>query len=74
MLPQFFSSFLSGERRVPLATLLAGVALFLSTLNFPMVPGTGLDETWQLLLLQAQLHGWHLGRDVIFTYVPLGAL
>jgi len=74
MPPASFSSILSGDRRAPWATVLAGVALFLSTLNFPLVPGAGLDETWQLLLSQAQLHGWRFGREVIFTYGPLGAL
>ncbi|MFA6289065.1 MAG: hypothetical protein WC661_16910 [Opitutaceae bacterium] len=69
-----FSPVLSSCWRAPWATVTAGVALFLSTLNFPLAPGAGLDETWQLLLSQAQLHGWRLGKDVIFTYGPLGAL
>ena len=74
MPPQLFSYFLSGGRRAPWATVLGGVVLFLSTLHFPAVPDAGLDETWQLLLSQAQLHGWRFGREVIFTYGPLGTL
>ncbi len=74
MPPKWFSYFLSGDRRACWATVLGGVVLFLSTLHFPAVPDVGLDETWQVLLSQAQLHGWRFGREVIFTYGPLGAL
>jgi hypothetical protein len=34
----------------------------------------GLDPSWQMTLNYARLHGWSFGKDIIFTYGPLGFL
>jgi len=52
--------------------------LFLSgvwTLPWPPVfPGTGLDPSWRFALSEAVLNKWQFGRDIVFTYGPLGFL
>lgn len=37
-------------------------------------PGTGIDFSWQVVLAFAAQHGLVFGRDVVFTYGPLGFL
>jgi hypothetical protein len=39
-----------------------------------VVPRTGFDHSWQLALNLAAQHGLDFGRDVVFTYGPLGFL
>jgi hypothetical protein len=38
----------------------------------PAPAGTGLDPSWKAALTQAAVHHFQFGRDVIFTYGPLG--
>jgi hypothetical protein len=38
------------------------------------MPSAGLDPAWFMVIGHALTHGWQFGRDVIFTYGPLGAL
>ncbi|MGE3332600.1 MAG: hypothetical protein AB7I36_03080 [Rhodospirillaceae bacterium] len=40
----------------------------------PAMPSAGLDPAWFMVIGHALTHGWQFGRDVIFTYGPLGAL
>lgn len=40
--------------------------------NFPLMPGSGLDPSWRMALGYMYEHGMQFGRDVIFTYGPLG--
>jgi hypothetical protein len=55
----------------------AAVVLF-SLLLFPpwrpAMPSAGLDPAWFMVIAHALEHGWQFGRDVIFTYGPLGSL
>ena len=46
--------------------------LWLSLIQFPTSPGTGLGESWLEVLLYAHAHQWQSGRDIIFTWGPLG--
>ena len=36
----------------------------------PAMPVDGLDNSWGLALNEALVHGWTVGRDLIFTYGP----
>jgi hypothetical protein len=57
--------------------LLLPVGLFLALVTWEVptvVPSTGFDASWQLALNLAAVHGLEFGRDVIFTYGPLGFL
>ncbi len=40
----------------------------------PAMPSAGLDPAWFMVIGHALTRGWQFGRDVIFTYGPLGAL
>ncbi|MEO6875655.1 MAG: glycosyltransferase family 87 protein [Opitutaceae bacterium] len=40
--------------------------------NFPTAPGSGLDPSWRMVLGYIYEHGMQFGKDVIFTYGPLG--
>src|ERR1019366_8042506 len=40
--------------------------------TFPFMPGPGLDPSWRMALGYMFEHGMQFGRDVIFTYGPLG--
>src|SRR5476651_2326456 len=40
--------------------------------NFPLMPGSGLDPSWRMALGYMFEHGMQFGRDVVFTYGPLG--
>ena len=40
--------------------------------NFPLMPGSGLDPSWRMALGYFFDHGMQFGRDVVFTYGPLG--
>jgi hypothetical protein len=53
--------------------LLAAVYVKLAPLEFTM-PGYGLDQSWMAVLGEAPVHGWRLGRDIIFTSGPLSAI
>ena len=37
-------------------------------------PRMELDPSWQMSLEQAAIHHWQFGRDIVFTYGPLGYL
>ena len=53
----------------------AALALGLFTFPvLPLVPAPGLDASWQAGLALAQEQGLHYGRDIVFTYGPLGFL
>jgi hypothetical protein len=58
-----------------LARLLPSALLVLVTWEVRrVVPRTGFDNSWQLALNLAVEHGLDFGRDVVFTYGPLGFL
>src|SRR6185295_12222702 len=40
--------------------------------TFPEMPGAGLDPSWRMALGYMFDHGMQFGRDVVFTYGPLG--
>ncbi|MBS0584395.1 MAG: hypothetical protein JSS42_14965 [Proteobacteria bacterium] len=49
-------------------------AVFLLLLHFGERPSSDLDPTWSMVLRWAHLHGLQWGRDIVFTYGPLGFL
>ena len=48
--------------------------VFLLLLHFGEPPSLALDPTWSMVLRWAYLHGLQWGRDIVFTYGPLGFL
>src|SRR5262245_13060999 len=48
-------------------------ALAASIFQFPAYPEQSLDGAWRMVLTHALSHGWQFGRDIVFTYGPLGA-
>jgi hypothetical protein len=53
------------------------VAVALGLFTFPvhqLAPAPGVDASWQAGLELAQEQGLHFGRDIVFTYGPLGFL
>jgi hypothetical protein len=48
--------------------------LFLATIPEPRVIGTGLDPSWRYALHRAALEGMTFGRDIVFSYGPMGYL
>ncbi len=50
------------------------VLLFLATLAFPRFPTMDLDASWRMALGWFFHQGLQVGRDVVFTYGPLGFL
>jgi hypothetical protein len=51
--------------------IVAGVFLVLAPLSVSF-PGDGLDPSWGLVIEQAFLRGAQWGRDIVFTFGPLG--
>ena len=50
--------------------LVAG--LWLVLIRLPLSPAADLDPSWRMTLGYALEHGWQFGRDLVFTYGPLG--
>ncbi|HXI91795.1 MAG TPA: hypothetical protein VNO24_17415 [Blastocatellia bacterium] len=48
-------------------------ALFLIPFR-PLMPNSGLDPSWRYALNEALAHGYVFGRDLIFTFGPLGSV
>lgn len=48
--------------------------LCVSFFRLPSAPEIGLDSSWQMVLSYASDHGLQHGRDIVFTYGPLGHL
>ena len=46
--------------------------LFAGIFNFPNNPEASLDPSWRLVLARAFYDGLQFGRDIVFTYGPLG--
>ncbi|MEO7600453.1 MAG: hypothetical protein ABIV50_16090, partial [Opitutus sp.] len=46
----------------------------MATIQFPAAYGSGLDDSWQLILSYAFQNNLIFGRDLYFTYGPLGFL
>ena len=72
---------LSGRRRTLALRVTAWwrwpAALLLAWLTCPvpqLAPAQGTDNSWQAGLALAQQAGLHFGRDIVFTYGPLGFL
>ena len=59
-------------RRILLVVLTLILSLLL--VQFPTSPVSGLDSSWSMSLLYFHQQGLEFGRDVIFTYGPLGFL
>ena len=68
-----FSSFF--QKQLPFKKLLLfSVILYLIPKNIWNSPGTGLDPSWELSINLALKHHLVWGKDIIFTYGPLGYL
>lgn len=50
------------------------VLLFLAIFTYPHFPVSELDPSWRMALTQGLVDGWQFGRDLVFTYGPLGFL
>lgn len=50
------------------------VVLFVSIFTYPNKPIAELDASWRMVLTQGLVDGWQFGRDLVFTYGPLGLL
>lgn len=46
--------------------------LVAAAFNFPLMPGSGLDPSWRMALGYFFERGMQFGKDVVFTYGPLG--
>ncbi|MEO6994392.1 MAG: hypothetical protein ABI273_12230 [Lacunisphaera sp.] len=46
--------------------------LIVGVFSFPNTPGTGLDPSWRMALGYFYEQGMQFGKDVVFTYGPLG--
>jgi hypothetical protein len=57
-----------------LGETLLWLLLFLMTFSLPKPPLVELDSSWRMALTYFLDHGYAFGRDVIFTYGPLGFL
>jgi hypothetical protein len=57
-----------------LETLVLAGMLALSFFAVPGAPDSGLDASWQEMLIHARSHGLQFGRDVVFTWGPWGFL
>jgi hypothetical protein len=71
-LVEFAKPYRGWSRRMalPLLTML----LTLLLIRMPTPPVLGLDGSWSMALLYFHQHGFQFGRDIIFTYGPLGFL
>src|SRR5271155_4441918 len=49
-------------------------AVGFALMGIPGVADTGLDASWQLMLIHAHAAGLQFGRDVIYTWGPWGFL
>lgn len=50
------------------------VVLFVTIFTYPNKPIAELDASWRMVLTQGLVEGWQFGRDLVFTYGPLGFL
>ncbi len=50
------------------------LGLWLSLIHLPSPPSTGLDPSWRMAVGYGAEHGWQFGKDIVFTYGPLGYL
>jgi hypothetical protein len=48
------------------------ILLTVATFNFPLMPSADLDPSWRMALGYFYEHGMQYGRDVVFSYGPLG--
>jgi hypothetical protein len=62
------------SRAAPAGWALAAAALGLCLMGAPLAPDARLDASWQLMLIHAHAAGLQFGRDIIFTWGPLGYL
>lgn len=58
----------------PVAATMMAIGLLFSVLKPPRLPGAGLDASWSLGIIEATLRNFQFGRDLTFTYGPLGFL
>jgi hypothetical protein len=77
-IPAYVGKVSIGARRPVLGVarlLPSALLVVLVTWEVPeFVPGTGFDDSWRLALNLAAEHGLDYGRDIVFTYGPLGFL
>jgi len=48
--------------------------LFVAIFNYPAFPSNELDASWRMTLTTGLVEGWQFGKDLVFTYGPLGFL
>jgi hypothetical protein len=52
----------------------AVLMIWLVSVDLPFLPGTDLDPSWGAALVDAHLQARQFGKDIVFTYGPLGFL
>lgn len=52
--------------------LVFGTIGFLTIPNLLLLPSGGLDRSWQVGLNMARIYGLQFGKDIVFTFGPLG--
>ena len=60
------------ERLNPLGSVLLWVLIALAAFTFPRPPTLELDASWRMTMGYAFAHGLQMGKDLVFTYGPLG--
>ncbi len=76
--PSFIWKTVSTARKSRTLNLLFQVALVLvlwvEMVSFPLPPQTSLDPSWNETLIRGAAQHWQFGKDLVFTYGPLGYL
>ncbi len=69
----------TGPQATAKAPIFSGAAILVVLINVILqppwqvgMPSSSLDPSWAMVLLHAFDHGWQFGKDLIFTYGPLG--
>ncbi|MBD2488091.1 hypothetical protein [Aulosira sp. FACHB-615] len=65
---------MKSERLIRIASIIICIYIFLAFLNLPSGIRIGLDPSWQYAISRAALNKLYFGKDIIFTYGPLGYL
>jgi hypothetical protein len=60
------------HRKSLIIILVFGMIGFLTIPNLLLMPSPGVDDSWVVGLNMAKIHGYQFGKDIVFTFGPLG--